>query len=401
MPSGADAFGQAPEAGALGGAGVNPAMFGDFMPLPPGGRIVETFPFPAGTTPPPSITGSTNVNTSAGTGVLTITSNSVIFTFPTGVRSLPFALVGATFNVDVILPDGSILPAGQPLTRGRLLNPAVFAGPFTAVTAVGASEIATVARRGAFKITENESPRPQDRVFGTYNFYYDVGGSFNAGTGLPRTDVNRETVGFEKTFLGGNASLGMRLPILQVEGDSSVARSDIGDLSIIGKYALLNDRETGNVLSGGLVLTVPTGASFLPAGIPDIHPFLLQPFVGGICNLGNFYVQGFSSIAVPTDSRDVTLFFNDVALGYFLYRTRDCGRLITLVAPTVEAHLTTPLNHRGSQALPIGSADILDLTFGTTIGLRAHSTLGVGVVTPVTGPRPFDVEAQVYLNYQF
>src|SRR5262249_11714654 len=116
---------------------------------------------------------------------------------------------------------------------------------------------------------------------------------------------------------------------------------------------------------------------------------------------GRFYAQGFSSIVVPTDSRDVTLLLNDVGLGYFLYRSNDRDRLLTLIAPTLEAHLTTPLNHRGSQATPIGLPDILDLTLATTFGIRSRSTLGVGVVTPVTGPRPFDVEAQVQFNYRF
>ena len=32
----------------------------------------------------------------------------------------------------------------------------------------------------------------------------------------------------------------------------------LGDLTIVTKYALINDRETGNVLSGGLAITAPT-----------------------------------------------------------------------------------------------------------------------------------------------
>jgi hypothetical protein len=114
-----------------------------------------------------------------------------------------------------------------------------------------------IASLGAFNIAENESPRPQDRVFGFYNFFSDlrgpdigsspalttsqsnVGTSSSAGPGpfsatgttttttttsstpavpRPQLNLNREVVGFEKTFLGGYASVEVRLPFLQTQG---------------------------------------------------------------------------------------------------------------------------------------------------------------------------------------
>ena len=45
----------------------------------------------------------------------------------------------------------------------------------------------------AFKVAENESPLPTDRLFVTYNFYSRV---------LGTQDIHRETLGVEKTFLG-------------------------------------------------------------------------------------------------------------------------------------------------------------------------------------------------------
>src|SRR5262249_28822403 len=57
---------------------------------------------------------------------------------------------------------------------------------------------------GAFKIADNESPRPVDRLFATYNYYNNV----NTFGGRD-FDVHREVFGFEKTFLDGNASFGM------------------------------------------------------------------------------------------------------------------------------------------------------------------------------------------------
>ncbi len=61
---------------------------------------------------------------------------------------------------------------------------------------------AVVPWRLSFKIAENESPRPVDRVFVTYNYYNDVD-VFHFGSS--RSDLHREMIGFEKTFLGGDA----------------------------------------------------------------------------------------------------------------------------------------------------------------------------------------------------
>jgi hypothetical protein len=100
-------------------------------------------------------------------------------------------------------------------------------------------------RRGAFKIQENESPRPADRVNLTFNYYNSV------DLGTKKIDVQRETLGFEKTFLDGNASLGARLPFFQNLDN----KDDMGDITLIGKFAFLNDRMTGNVISGGIAIT--------------------------------------------------------------------------------------------------------------------------------------------------
>ena len=50
---------------------------------------------------------------------------------------------------------------------------------------------------------------------------------------------------------------------------------------------------------------------------------------------------------------------------------------------------------------PIGADDLLDLTLGATFGIRGHSTLAIGLVTPLTGPKPYNYEAQVQLNFKF
>jgi hypothetical protein len=298
------------------------------------------------------------------------------------------------FNFDIVGPNGQVFALANTIVPVGTPYPA---GPLPGFQAQGGRIQALVAQ-GAFKITENESPRPQDRVFATYNYFNNVGSGLNP-PGLPQSDVHREVIGFEKTFLDGNASIGMRLPFIQVTGDGSVRRSDIGDLDIIGKYAFINDCETGNVLSAGLVATAPTGGNFAPDGAPDIHTWLLQPFVGGIYNLGDFYVQGFSSVLIPLENTDVLYWFNDLGFGYRLYqRDKCCDRLISSVTPIFEVHISTPLNHHGADQ---GGIDIVDLTFGATVGIGERSALNLGFVTPVTGPNPFDFELQVQFNWRF
>jgi hypothetical protein len=105
---------------------------------------------------------------------------------------------------------------------------------------------------------------------------------------------------------------------------------------------------------------------------------------------------------VPTDSREVILLTNDVGVGYRLMHDESNQRLITAITPTFEAHLTDPLNHRGiNNSSDVVFSDILVLTSGLHIdtGMRCRTSLGVAV--PVTGPKPFDIEAIAQFNLRF
>jgi hypothetical protein len=238
-----------------------------------------------------------------------------------------------------------------------------------------------------------------DRAYVTYNYFYDVDQSNRFGS---RTDVHRQTLGLEKTFLDGNASLGARLPFIQSVGNSATDQAGVGDLTLISKYAFINDLDTGNVLSGGLAITIPTGLGFLPEFFNfDVHSFLFQPWVGGIWQSGNFFVQGFSSIVIPTDSEDFTLWLNDIGIGYMIYQSADPSRWIRYVCPMFETHVLTPLNQRGSLSTPYGAPDIVNLTGGVSVGVGQRSFLNIGGVVPVTGPRPFGFESVIQFNWRF
>jgi hypothetical protein len=238
---------------------------------------------------------------------------------------------------------------------------------------------------GSFKISDNESVAPVDRVFLTYN-YYDVDGFHGNSSSL-----NREVFGFEKTFLDGRASFGMRVPFSQV-GEGLGGSSDVDGLSFLGKYAFWRSEETGSLISGGLVVTVPTGPDILLAPGNTINTTLLQPYVGYAFNFGRFYLQGFSEIIVPTDDTFSTFVANDIGIGY---RLESCP-----VTPTFEFHTNNALNHQGSGGTPLGFVDTAAITggFHTLIG---KSILTLGVSTPVTGPKLYGVEAIAQFNCRF
>jgi hypothetical protein len=263
-----------------------------------------------------------------------------------------------------------------------------------------------------FKIADDGNPLPQDRVYVGENFYNNVNSEANrrVGSDVGIINVNRVNFGFEKTILEGNFSLSVFFPLntLSTEGSTTPglggAWTDIGNLTVVLKGVLWQDRSLGNAVSAGLAVTFPTGAdSFARVGsvTDSINNTSLQPFLALILNSGDFFVMGFSAVEIPTDSNDVTLFFNDIGIGYYAYRTRQSERHLTAVIPTVELHGNTPLNHRGLFNGPAGTQDWLDVTGGATFIFKERTSLAVGVATPVTGLKPFDVEGIVQVNVHF
>lgn len=267
-----------------------------------------------------------------------------------------------------------------------------------------------------FKIGENQSPLPQDRLFYSFNFFADVNGHLNQLFEAPVANlrVYRQIFGLEKTFDEGKGSIGFRLPLNTITADSAIqgrfnkpggTSTALGDLSFFTKYILKIDPETGSLISAGFVVTPPTGPNqFAGAGyLESVHSTSLQPFLGYIWRQGDFYLHGFSALDVPSSVRDVTMIYNDVGIGYFLYRRRAPKQFLTAVAPTFETHVNTPLTHRDAfnPNDPAGTPDVVNLTYGLNLEFYNQSVLTFGFVTPVTGPRPFDYEALLLFNVLF
>jgi hypothetical protein len=125
-----------------------------------------------------------------------------------------------------------------------------------------------------------------------------------------------------------------------------VTQTAFADISIITKLALINNPATGTVVS---------------------------------------------RVMVPTDARDVTVFWNDVGAGFWLYQAAMPQTLIQAMIPTLKVHVNTPQDYRGAFDTPIGFPDVVNLTSGFYV-LLPRGVLGVAAGTPLSWPRPYSTE---------
>ena len=165
------AFARGGEAGGLAAATANPGFDGDFVGI---------------------------------TTTRTIVTGFTVFEEQIGFRQL--------VSLD---PAGNKVVTNVPITR-------TVRAPVTRTV-----RLPSVSRYNGIKITDNDGPRPTDRLYAGYNFYSNVNPGLNPGLGA--VDVHRETMGFEKTFWDGDASFGMRLPFVQVTGPAGTNASGVGE----------------------------------------------------------------------------------------------------------------------------------------------------------------------------
>jgi len=270
-----------------------------------------------------------------------------------------------------------------------------------------------VASVRGLKISENQSPAPQDRVFYTFNFFAEVNQHLNQKfqASVDGLRVFREVMGFEKTFHDGDGSFGVRLPINTVSANSTITgnfaklagtSTAVGDLSFFAKYVFLRDPATGSLLTGGLAISTTNGPRQFAGAkyLASLDSTSIQPFVGYIWRRDRFYLHGFSAIDTPASTHLATMVFNDVGIGYFVLKSTDPQDWLTAIAPTFEVHVNSPLTHGDwtNRNDPGGVPNVVNLTYGINFEFNRRSILTFGMVTPVTGPRPFDYEVVALLN---
>ncbi len=127
-------------------------------------------------------------------------------------------------------PDYQMIGDQAPLTVRQALSSAPgLPPPFppgTPPTPPGARlASAVVPSVRGFKIAENQSPQPQDRVFFTFDYFSDLNGALNRRFESPVNDLTayRYIFGFEKTFDEGFGSVGFRLPLDQLSANSAIS----------------------------------------------------------------------------------------------------------------------------------------------------------------------------------
>lgn len=285
----------------------------------------------------------------------------------------------------------------------------------------------------SFKLAENMSPLPQDRLSFAFNYYDGVQEAQNRGLGglMGGMKVYRYLFTFEKTFLDGLASIGVRESIDTLTATSiyypglAGTSTALGDVNVFGKLVLWENLEMptanqggfnaavapvagqlqGSVVTGGLSVRVPTGPSNFAGSPFSFSPrdVGIQPFLGYYVSRGNWYLQGFESIDVPTSGENVTMLYSDMGLGYWLYRNQRPGALIRGISPTLEAHVNIPLTNTNLWDMTdlYATATAVNLTYGVNTVIGDRSLLSLGLVTPVTGPKPFDYEVVALFNVYF
>ncbi len=354
------------------------------------------------------------------------------------------ASFGATARTADVVPNmiGDFFGGGN-----QMFLPS-FDSPHLSVMPVGGGD-----RR--VKLSENNSPFPTDRVFLNYNHFHNALRDVNNR----ELDLDRYTLGIEKTFCDGWWSAELRLPFAygldstQLVGTPSTnSATEFGNLTLILKRAVLrNDRWA---IGTGLALVTPTASDAVITGEGNAllvanDAYHLLPFVGVNFSPGErFWTQAFLQadfdangnavlFAGPATTppgippgqgeppvrgvlQDQSLLFMDAAMGYWLFRDPSGCRLISGIAPILELHYSTTMQDGDIIATPRGDAiggfdlsgeqtaggpvtsrrlDVLNLTAALRFQIGARSQLTVAGVAPLRSGDDQQFDGEFDLQY--
>lgn len=284
-----------------------------------------------------------------------------------------------------------------------------------------------------FKLADNASPFPIDRVFFNYNHFHNSLTTIDGRS----ANLNRGVAGFEKTFFDRFWSFEFRLPFSSaLNGDQILGPPDANNVSnSVGNIAFSLKRllfRTNTVAAAaGVGVVLPTGSDgryfdgmngpptliytventgyyFLPyAGLwltPNDRLFSQLGVQADIDARGNSVVDNQRGVRMGV-IQDQTLLFLDGSFGYWIFRDLSGDRLLTGIAPMIEFHYTTTLTDTDTVALnrmdsitnPYNRIDVLNLTGAIRCEFGGRSYLTFSGVSPVrTGAdKPFDAEFAV------
>jgi hypothetical protein len=288
-----------------------------------------------------------------------------------------------------------------------------------------------------FKVADDNSPIPTDRVFFNYNSFRNA---LVALDNNPR-NFNRFTFGLEKTFGDGCSSVEFQVPFgnglnstQSFAPDASLMATEFGNVPVVFKTLLW--RNECQACSVGVAAVSPTAGTgrVIGAGGNELlviqnNAWHIQPFFGWLWTPPErkFFVQVFGEVdfetfgnVVSADTgdglqpvgryNDQTLALLDLKVGYWLYRD-PCARWVTGIVPTWELHYTTTMQNSDVVALPLGGEvsnpfnrmDVIDWTSGVHFLMGQMSTLTLAASLPLTRNenKMFDAEFFVQFDRRF
>lgn len=269
---------------------------------------------------------------------------------------------------------------------------------------------------GGPRVFKNEQSRamPTDRVFGLYHHFQNA---FQLETADANVDLF--TLGFEKTFLEGQTSIELRMPLSNPVGLStgvtgqSFQTHAAGDLIVTFKGLLYSDESQAVAL--GLAVNTPTGSD-LNVTVGGVGNFTLKndathliPFVAYQATPNDdFFFNGFLQFDTPTNANsaqsrsgaggttitngsvtDQTLMYVDASFGYWLFRD-DEAEFLQGLASVLELHYTTTLTRADNVDLKVvefgatsGQYDVLNMTVGLQANIARSTLIRAAFVTPL------------------
>lgn len=328
-------------------------------------------------------------------------------------------------------------PSVPPRRRGRPLGavagsnsvaPSMIGDFFGGNLSVGSSSRYTVALAGGdrrFKIAENSSPIPQDRVFFNYNHFHNALRDVNGES----QNLDRFTFGLERTFLDGLGSIEVRLPFAsaldstQSFGAVDPLSSEVGNLATTLKFDMLSGSDW--VLASGMSMIFPTGDDYVlasngrPLLVVQNESYHLAPFLAMLTTCDDWFAQGFvqtdfdlTGYDVFTDNggfegvlQDQNLLFIDVSAGHWLLCDRGPHAYLCGVAAMAELHYATTMNDTDAVAgvfNEFNRMDVLNATAALHFQFR-KTAMRIGAAAPLRGDEEnlFDAEIILQLNHNY
>jgi hypothetical protein len=360
---------------------------------------------------------------------------------PAAAKSPPPDSLAGSFDSAAAAEPGYGL-AGTPNMFGDLSGFYARAGTY----GLSGASLPLVGIGGRMKIADDDNALPQDRVFFLYNHFNDAlnVSSFTTG-GAPVThsfDLDRYTIGIEKTFLDQSCSVELRMPFTNAFdystslNDFAASDGPVGNLVVVLKGLLYASDTTAAAVGTGL--STPTGSN--AAGMAQDVQFTvhnqslhLMPFAGFLHNFNDrLFCQGFLQCDVPVNGnridyvdpitpgygsfgvlRDQPLLYADLCTGCWLRRNQDACWLTGLAA-LVELHYTSTLQNAdivsgvaAGEPFLFGNfsnrQDLLNMTFGLHAEIAHQTVFRVAGAVPLRNgdERVFDAEVLAQVERRF